>query len=162
METVSENNKGNKGKRGRPRKYARAGGDLEEFGRYESDPTRGITEKMFFTTRQQQNIILAERAKDRLRRFAEDMPEGHFALEDGVWTCLTPRAWLTADGADDPPQRVLTELGRCLELSEDLYWGALDWYAGEVHESPYRRRAEDVAKVIRAVRLGKRIAPPGN
>jgi|SRR5215208_2983900 len=151
METVSENNKR---KRGRPRKYERGGSSyLEEFERYESDPVRGIAENNINTMRQQQNIILAERAADRLKRFAEDMPEEHFGCEDGVWRPLTPRACLTLEGTDTPPQRVLTELGRCLEVSEDLYWRMVDWYAENVFEYPYRLRAEDVAKAIRQFRL---------
>jgi hypothetical protein len=126
---------------------------LEEFVRYESDPVRGVGQHPEHSVRQQQNIILAERAADRLKRFAEDMPEEHFGCDDGVWHALTPRAYLTLEGTDTPPQRVLTELGRCLQVSEDLYWRMVDWYAENIFEHPHRVRSEDVAKAIRQYRL---------
>lgn len=120
METVSENNKR---KRGRPRKYGEPeSGFLEEFVRYESDPVRGISERLDFSVRQQQNIIHAERAKDHVNE--------HFP-EYGEWFIGVP-------------QRVMTELGRCLP-DEELFRKALEWY----FEHGWERTAAVAAKVIR-------------
>jgi hypothetical protein len=122
METVSDN----KGGRGRPPKYEkRVSGYLEEFVRYESDPVRGIGQQPGFTVRQQQNIIMAERAADRISREWEG---------GGEWAI---------------PRTVLTELGR---IEDDaLFDGAVSWYFQHGHNF----RAHDAAKVIRRNRLAR-------
>jgi hypothetical protein len=155
METVSENNRG----RGRPRKYERdQHGYLPEFDRYESQPERGITEKYPSSRRQQQNVILAERARDfftdahfEADREDEDTDRYQF----GLWLYM-PEA--SHAGSYDIPQRVMTELGRLLSdgRSEDA-WKAAAWF--------YRYRATPAAraqKIIRDFRLGKRDGLPEN
>jgi hypothetical protein len=131
METVSENNE----RRGRPRKYEVRKGDtyLDEFLRYESDPRRGINEKVIFTTRQQQNIILAERATDRIQETREDM--------------------LDSDLLSYIPQRVLTELGRIED--EAFFRRVLGWYLDEW--GIRYRDATRTSKLIRDLRLGRRV-----
>jgi hypothetical protein len=120
METVSDNSRG----RGRPRKYEHDPTDtawLREYVRYESDPVRGVTgERSSTTTRHQQNIILAQRALDRI---GEDEPY--------------------SGAAYDIPQTVRTELGRIED--PDLFQEAVLWYFTYGHNF----RVHDAAKIVR-------------
>jgi hypothetical protein len=148
METASENSGR---KRGRPRKYEpddNLGPDLKEYWRYANNPVRGILEKPGHTARQQQNIILAERAQDCLENYirnaAEEDEDERFRV---VW-------WMVEMAEDQPPQRVLTELGRFLPDREEDFWRAFDWW--------YKYRgttAARAAKWIRDFRLGKGALP---
>jgi hypothetical protein len=54
-------------------------------------------------------------------------------------------------------QRVWTELGRFLPNDEASLWRAATWYINY----PWRLRAQDAARVIRELRLGRRIRLPG-
>jgi hypothetical protein len=158
METVSDNSRG----RGRPRKYAktREPGYLDEFVRYESDPTRGIVEKFGHSMRQQQNIIMAERAADYFREYYESGRGVLSRTAEGISEETTDRydvAGFITEATLDIPQRVLTELGRFLPDDEEALWRAVLWYA----RYPWRLRAQDGARCIRELRLGRRIALPG-
>jgi len=154
METVSENSKG----RGRPRKYERDryGYYLTEFDRYEADMTRGISEKYIGSVRQQQNVVLAERAKDFFSEaYFEVSPED----EDTDWYRFLLMMEMPEAFADNPhiPQRVMTELGRLLSdgRTEDA-WSGAEWF--------YRYRATKAhiaQKIIRDFRLGRRDTLPG-
>ena len=157
METVSENSRG----RGRPRKYERDRyGDLPEFGRYESEGERGITEKYQGTTRQQQNVILAERARDffteaHFADFEANANEDTDRYQFGLWLYM-PEA--SPAGNYQIPQRVLTELGRLLSdgRTEDA-WKAAEWF--------YRypaTKAYIAQEIIRDFRLGRRNSLPEN
>ncbi len=120
METVSENN------RGRPRKYGRGKFYLAELEKYAGDPCRGInSEKWRWTERQQQNVVLAERAKDRIESRDESW------LDPDL---VSGRHW---------PQSVLTQLGRLEDV--DHFWLAATWY----YEHGHHLRAHDAAKAIR-------------
>jgi hypothetical protein len=124
------------------------GSYLAEFVRYESDPARGIGNKRVFTVRQQQNIVLAERALDYMETYihntAQEDEDGRFKA---VW-------WVVEMGENHPPQRVFTELGRFLPDREEDFWRAFDWW--------YKYRgtpATKAAKWIRDFRLGKGALP---
>jgi hypothetical protein len=120
--------------RGRPRKYGRAtyrdGGEsgyLQEFEDYEADPVRGIGVQEVWTIRQQQNIILAERARDRIE-----------ADEDAYESWIDPTM-----GYLDWPQTVLTELGRIED--DETFSKAAAYY----HRTKHTSTAHQAAKSIR-------------
>lgn len=147
METVSDNS-GKRG-RGRPRKFPQQLLDdsADEHGQ-DMD-----MRPYYYSNRQKQNIVYAERARERLVAFGDEGQPEHFGTEGDVRTPLTPRAdWATSETQSAyTPQRVLTELGRCLdsEAGEGLFWRMVDWYA----ERGYRHTAAYAARHIRDERI---------
>ena len=109
-------------KRGRPRKFAQEllDSSADEYG-------MDMDTSPYYSNRQKQNFVYAERAKARI-------------LEE---------RWEYGEALDNWPQRVLTELGRCLQRDEALFWRVVDWYA---ERGWGRLRAEDAAKRLHHMR----------
>ena len=139
METVSENNR----ERGRPRKYERDqhGYTLLEFDRYESQPERGLDYRYIGSTRQQQNVILAERARDFFTEAHFTYGEGGDDTDRYLFTLLLYMPEVFGDYTKPPPQRVMTELGRLLSdgRTEDAAEGPR-WKDGHSWVHRLRRR----------------------
>jgi hypothetical protein len=158
METVSKNNNG---KPGRPRAFPQ---ELLDNSAHEYGQDMDMR-PYFYSNRQKQNIVYAQRARNRLQEFAAEGSPEHFREERRHGQLyvepLTPRGWLAygaSIGDVDAPQRILTELGRCLETDEALFWRVVDWYAQYDWQGS---RAADVARDMRELRLGQCTNLPG-
>jgi hypothetical protein len=146
MVTVTNNNEEPR-RRGRPRKwslYDGFRGDVEEYWKGAANDPELSDRSMMYSRRQQENIVLAFRARDRIK-----------AQHDSEHSDRAELAWAVSEAALRFPRSVLTELGRIED--EDVFWRAALWCARYAQHY----RAHDVARCIREFRLGTRITLPG-
>ncbi len=138
MATVTDNS----GKRrGRPRKWERDEyGTVKDYWEGAGDDVELRDRHLVYSRRQEQNIVLAFRARDRIEHAAEHAPEGSERQELGTDY---------QGGLADIPRTVLTELGRIED--DGAFWQAVFWYT----EQKDGLRAHDAARMIRHMMIGK-------